>query len=104
MRSLLLPTLVVALPFLLTGGARAQDETKAIIDKAIKAHGGEDNLVKLQQMRIKSKGTMVVMGMNVSVQRPTERVRCNASLGWQFSDLAIVPRPLGNRKDVWQHV
>jgi hypothetical protein len=47
-------------------GRGDDSEAKAVIDKAIKAHGGEDKLAKLQQARIKSKGTMIVMGMDVA--------------------------------------
>ena len=57
MRSLLIPSLVVGAMLLLTGGARAQDETKAIIEKAIKAHGGAE-LAKESAAQTKSKGTL----------------------------------------------
>src|SRR5262249_11324886 len=47
-------------PLLLTGAlvppTRAQEEARAILDKAIKAHGGEDKLAKLNITRIKAKG------------------------------------------------
>jgi hypothetical protein len=40
----------------------AEDDSQAIIDKAIKAHGGADKLTKFQAARSKSKGTIDVAG------------------------------------------
>jgi hypothetical protein len=61
---------------------RADDEAKlrAVIDKAIKAHGGADNLKKFQAKVIKSKGTFYGMGEGIeyteemSIQYP-HRIR-----------------------------
>jgi hypothetical protein len=39
-----------------SGFLRADDEPKAIIEKAIKAHGGEENLMKYKAGRMKGKG------------------------------------------------
>jgi len=62
----LLPALLGGLFMLsLPQGRADEDEAKAVIAKGIKAHGGEDNLVKLHMVRVKSKGTMTIMGMNV---------------------------------------
>lgn len=44
----------------------AQDkEARAIIDKAVKAHGGADKLAKFPAAHFKGKGSVEVMGMNV---------------------------------------
>jgi hypothetical protein len=40
----------------------AQDEPHAILDKAIKAHGGADKLAKLNAMHLKSKGKLDLLG------------------------------------------
>jgi hypothetical protein len=45
--------------------ASAQDDPKALIEKAIKAHGGEDNLAKLKMVRVKSAGNLEIMGLSV---------------------------------------
>jgi hypothetical protein len=50
----------------LVGPLRAADDPKAIVEKAIKAHGGEENLSKYKAAHVKGKGTMTVMGMDVS--------------------------------------
>jgi hypothetical protein len=71
MRSLLIPSLVVGLLLLLTGGSRAQDETKAIIEKAIKAHGGAEKLSKEKASQAKSKGTLDVAGMTINFTEET---------------------------------
>ncbi len=34
----------------------ADEESRAVIEKAVKAHGGEDNLAKLRAVRMKAKG------------------------------------------------
>jgi len=66
MHKLLLAALMGAFFLVSLPQGRADDsEAKAVIDKAIKAHGGEDNLTKVLQARIKSKGTMMLMGMKV---------------------------------------
>ena len=66
MHKWLLPALLGGLLLVSLPQGRADDnEAKSVIDKAIKAHGGEDNLVKLQLVRVKSKGSMTIMGMNV---------------------------------------
>jgi hypothetical protein len=44
------------------GWASAQDEAKAILDKAIKAHGGADKLNKAKGQTAKAKGKMEVLG------------------------------------------
>jgi hypothetical protein len=67
MHKLLLTALLGGICLVSLPQGRADDsEAKTVIDKAIKAHGGEDVLVKVLQARIKSKGTMVLMGMNVA--------------------------------------
>ncbi len=52
---------LVALVFLiLAGPARGEDDARAIVEKAIKAHGGADKLAKLQRIRINMEGAMIV--------------------------------------------
>src|SRR5262249_52028813 len=45
--------------------AVAQDDVKAIVEKAIKAHGSENNLNKFKASKLKAKGTMSAMGMDL---------------------------------------
>lgn len=52
--------------FALVGPLRADDDPKAIIEKAIKAHGGEENLTKYKAAHVKGKGTMSLMGMDLN--------------------------------------
>jgi len=62
MRKLVLPLLGVGLVLLAASGVRAaDDDVKAIIEKAIKAHGGKDNLDKAAKnpaAQTKGKGTV----------------------------------------------
>src|SRR5687768_11645415 len=54
----------VATVLILVGGARAQEAKEAgvILDKAIKALGGEEKLGKLKAITWKTKGTLTLMG------------------------------------------
>ena len=55
--------LALALVSGLIGTARAADkDTDAVLDKAIKALGGADNLAKAQAVTWKTKGTLTIMG------------------------------------------
>jgi hypothetical protein len=50
----------------LYGRARADDETKEIIDKAIKANGGVEKLAKQNAVRTKTQGTVFVNGAQLA--------------------------------------
>jgi hypothetical protein len=57
MRRLLLPSLVFSVLVARALPARAQDDVRAVIAKAIKAHGGEDKIDKHKAGQVKTKGT-----------------------------------------------
>jgi len=61
MRTLSVPAAILGV-LLLATAAPAADETQAIIDKAIKAHGGTEKLAKNRATQTKSKGTIEVAG------------------------------------------
>jgi hypothetical protein len=63
MRALLLPCLALGLLAGSVNRVRADDDLRAIIDKAIKAHGGEARLNKFNAGTTKTKGTLYVMGI-----------------------------------------
>ena len=48
------------------GRVLAEDTAQAIIDKAIKAHGGAEKLAKFKAVQTSGKGTIEVMGMTLS--------------------------------------
>jgi hypothetical protein len=52
---------------LLAPSARGQDDARAIVEKAIKAHGGAENLDKYKAGRMKSKGVVVIADMEITV-------------------------------------
>jgi hypothetical protein len=62
MRRLMLPFVVVGLLLGVAIQAQAQDDAKAILEKAIKAHGGEEALTKFKAGRARSKGTIELAG------------------------------------------
>ena len=43
-------------------GATAQEDVKAVLEKAVKAHGGKENLAKMNMLHSKSKGTIDLFG------------------------------------------
>jgi hypothetical protein len=59
-RLLLLPLAVAGLLLGLASACRAEDDAKTILDKAIKAHGGEEKLKKLKAGKSKVKGTLTI--------------------------------------------
>ena len=61
MRNLALTGLVAGLAFTLSQSARAADDPKAIVDKGIKALGGEEKLSKVKAYSWKSKGKIKFM-------------------------------------------
>lgn len=92
-----------SLPLLLAGGllagfvqlARADDDdqARAIVEKAIRAHGGAENLAKLQTCRITSKGTvdmMVLLGNKNQFGLTT----------WDFDAIGLYQLP-GKYKQTW---
>jgi hypothetical protein len=66
MRSFTSALVVFGLLFGFVGRAHAQDELRAVIEKAIKASGGEELLAKRKASQTKSKGTLDAMGMTFS--------------------------------------
>src|SRR4051794_8807315 len=56
-------SLAAGVLFAFTPAARAADEPKVILDKAIKAHGGEEFLTKNKAARTKSKGKIELPGV-----------------------------------------
>ena len=62
MRTRLILSLAVCLALAAAGGARADEVVNAILDKAIKAHGGADKLAREGAARTRSKGTIEILG------------------------------------------
>src|SRR5258706_3559860 len=85
-------------------GPLKADDAKAILEKAIKAHGGEEKLTKLKATQMKGKGTLSAMGMDVeftiaiSAQLPN-MMRSELGLSIMGQDLKIVR--VYNGKDGW---
>jgi outer membrane lipoprotein-sorting protein len=59
--------LALAFSFTMVGSAQADEklDAKAVVEKAIEAHGGEAELKKLQSNTAKIKGTIHIMGMEL---------------------------------------
>jgi hypothetical protein len=107
MRKFLLAAAAMGVTLLVAPRSHAQGEAKAIIEKAIKAHGGADKLAKTKAMRTVSKGTVDVMGQTLpfketnTMQQPGQfRSEVVLELGGQQVTILIV----GNGNDVWINV
>lgn len=59
MRTLIISTWTVAL---LAGAVRAQDAARALIERAVKAHGGAAALGRIRADKVKFKGTLILRG------------------------------------------
>lgn len=62
MRTLMVATGTVVLLASFAGATRAQDEARALIERAIKAHGGAEALGRIRADKVKFKGTLVLQG------------------------------------------
>jgi len=58
---------VLCVPLLWATALRAQDDPKALVEKAIKAHGGEEKMLKMATVRTKGTGNMDFMGLAVNI-------------------------------------
>ena len=86
---------VLTLGLGLAGSAAAQDAPKAVIEKAIKAHGGADLLAKFAAERVTVKGTISIMGMEVemtatSVTQYPDKQKVTGTLSLGGQELKIV--------------
>src|ERR1700730_2768690 len=58
-------TLIVAGILAFAGNASADDEIQALIEKAIKAHGGREKLSEKKTVQVKTKGTLEIMSTSL---------------------------------------
>ena len=65
MRAMLLSFFGLGLFLVASSSLKAQDELRTVIDKAIKAQGGEERINKHKAGTSKSKGTVDVQGMSI---------------------------------------
>lgn len=95
MRTYMLPAALVGAALLLAPYCHAQDDAKALIEKAIKAHGGADKLAKLKAVRASAKGTVDLMGQSAgyketnTVQLPNH-FRSEVTLDFMGQSIEIV--------------
>jgi hypothetical protein len=107
MRKVLSLSTAACLVLTLAGRASAQDETRGIIARAIKAAGGEENLAKLKIARAKFKGsgdfagsTVALTGEFVTDMPRRMRVEVQAEIGGESVTLLYVV----NGERAWLHV
>jgi hypothetical protein len=107
MRRCLCSTLVLSLLLAGAPAARGQGEAKAILDKALKAHGGLDKINKVKAVQTKAKGTIDVQGNMVNftqestVQTPDKlKETVHISIMGQQLDITTIY----NGKEGWVNV
>jgi hypothetical protein len=71
MRTLSRPVCCLAVLAMAAGLARAENDPKAVVNKAIKATGGEEKISKLKATKMKFKGTIDIMGNSVEFSAET---------------------------------
>ena len=62
MRAFIVSTGTVAVLLGCIGAAPAQDEARALVERAVKAHGGAEALGRVRAEKVKFKGTLVIQG------------------------------------------
>jgi hypothetical protein len=71
MRRLIVPLALICCTAVLTGAARAEDEARVIVEKAVKAHGGAEKVAKLKKAALRSKGkgkVQVAGGIDITME------------------------------------
>lgn len=104
MRTRLLLALTSCLCSVPVGPAHAQGDARAILDKAIKAHGGEEKLLELKAGRFKTKGKLAVGGgveftQEAAYQLP-DKVREEVTLNVNGQQVKVVTVINGTRVSV----
>jgi hypothetical protein len=96
MRKYVLLSLAVGLVLGPASQAPAQkDDSRALVARSIKAHGGEDKLNKLNAARAKAKGTMELMGISLpftaeSVAQLPSRFKSELQIDFMGQKLSVV--------------
>jgi hypothetical protein len=92
MRKLLFSLVAVSVALIAAPSIQAQD-AKAIIEKAVKAHGGEEKLAKQGATHIKTKGSVEVMGLTLNYTEESrvqpDRLKTNTQLNVMGMDIDV---------------
>jgi hypothetical protein len=105
MRLFPISALAVGLVLFATGHARAEDDPKAIIDKAIKAHGGADKIGKDKAVQTKSKGNLALGGgINFTEETTIQPDRLKSVLQLDIMGNAVTVTTVFDGKKAWASV
>jgi hypothetical protein len=107
MRSHTLTLLAVCLALTAAGSLRAGENPRAVLEKAVKAHGGEQKLARLQAVRMKSTGTVQVNGAAArftadSCSRLPDRSKVTLLL--EIGDVKLTLVQVLNGKRAWSNL
>jgi hypothetical protein len=95
MRKLLLSSWAIIVLLVPAAAARADDEPKALIEKAIKAAGGEEKLAGIKALRVKSKGNIEILGQSLpftseGVQQLSGQLKSTVNLDFMGQNLSVI--------------
>jgi hypothetical protein len=106
MRSFTIPSLIIALLLFTSGTGRAADEdVKAIIDKAIKAHGGADKLNQDKASVAKNQGTIdLAGGIKFTEETTVQLDRIKSVLDLEVKGQTVRQTTVYNGEKAWLNV
>jgi hypothetical protein len=97
MRGFLMRVLVAGLVLAVGGRVLADDEARAVIDKAVQAHGGTAALSKIKNEQVVTRGTLYAAGQSVPFTAET-----TAQLPDRFKNVMHLSAPGGKEQTVVQ--
>jgi hypothetical protein len=97
MRAFLVRILVAGVILALGGRLLAEDSAQAVIEKAVKAHGGKEALGKIKNERVTTRGTLYAAGLSVRFTAET-----TVQLPGRFKNLMHLSVPGGGEQTVIQ--
>jgi hypothetical protein len=86
---------------------RADDESRAVVEKAAAAHGGKETLAKLGAVRMTTKGTVMINGAAARFSAETSRQlpdRSKVSIQLEIGDVKLLFVQVQNGKMAWSSV
>jgi hypothetical protein len=95
---------VVALALLSAGTGQAQDTSRAIIEQAIKAHGGEERLSRNRADRVKFKGILFLTTPRDTAPRETARFVAETTVQLPAQFKSVMEMTSGGDKHTVVHI
>src|SRR5262249_38761365 len=106
MRKILLTVLALALMLVWSTALRANDDTRALLEKALKAHGGKEKLAKFKAAETKGNGKLHILGgfdfvLETSVQMPD---KFKTVMNFEIMNQKVTQTTVINGDNMWVNV